>query len=192
MSYVSVSFGSEKKVSLVEVYCSFIISEENVSNTDAVTLGTFEERWGILVTYMENREVFYQISEVSDQKLNFETCIQKNQENLEKGEFALDGLQTILETKQLLTKIETPKSAPTLIASNINLLDREISTPDMEVVYGFIAEESSEEVPESLLENGLKQREEQYAVLWKEFTSQLKDSYLLQQNGISVLTKEFK
>ncbi len=193
MSFVAVAFADAKKTPLVEVYCSFLISEKNVSTTDGVTIGTFDERWENLVSYLENREVFLKVSEQSEDRQEFDSCILKNKEKFERGEFALSGLLSIEATKVLLTKAEdTQATAPELIASNINLLDREISTPDMEVVYGFIPETQSEEVSKNLLENAVDRRQEQYAILWKEFTSDLKDSYVMQQSGLSVLTKEIK
>lgn len=193
MSFVAVAFAEEGKTPLVEVYCSFISSEKNIANTDGVTMGTFDERWANFITYLENREVFLKVNESSEEIKDFAQCLSSNKEKFEVGEFALSGLRSVEVTKDLMAKAEVSlPDAPELIASNLNLLDREISTPDMEVVYGFIPEKRAEEIPKTLLEGAVDSRQEQYASLWKGFTEKLKDSYMMQQSGLSVLTKEVK
>lgn len=180
MSFVA-AFASEGKNPLVKVYCEFTLSEKNFNTVESGTLGTFEERWDLFTSYLKNRESFIKISEQSEQKAEFDTCVSKNREIFERGEFALSGLESIEETKALLSLAPPSSEAPVLIASNIHLLDREISTPDMEVVYGFIPDEPSPEIPLVLLENGVSSRQERYTALWNEFVAGLKESYSMQQ-----------
>ncbi len=193
MSVVTVSFAAEhkKSIPLVKVYCSFILSEKNLVSSDEVSLGTFDERWNIFMSYLKNRELFVSLNQTSDETNELTECIQAHRETFEMGEFILAGLDSVAESANLLAKSE---EAPLLITSNMNLLDREISTPDMEVVYGLLSEESDlqsgNEVSKQVLQSGISERSQRYQTLWSEFTLKLHDSYIASQASLPVLTSE--